>query len=45
MQAALVIGGGPSGMTAALSLANQGFQVHLVEKSDKLGGRLSAGRR
>ncbi len=41
-QAALVIGGGPSGMTAALSLANQGFLVHLVEKSGKLGGRLSA---
>jgi heterodisulfide reductase subunit A-like polyferredoxin len=38
-QAALVLGGGPSGMTAALSIANQGFRVHLVEKSDKLGGR------
>ena len=38
-QAALVLGGGPSGMTAALSLANQGFRTHLVEKSDKLGGR------
>jgi len=34
----LVIGGGPSGMTAALSLANQGFETHLVEKEDKLGG-------
>ena len=39
-QAALVVGGGPSGMTAAVSLAKQGYQVHLVEKSDKLGGRL-----
>ncbi len=34
----LVIGGGLAGMTAALSLADQGFEVHLVEKSDKLGG-------
>ncbi len=34
----LVIGGGVAGMTAALSLAEQGFTVHLVEKSDILGG-------
>ncbi|MFW9875061.1 MAG: hydrogenase iron-sulfur subunit, partial [Candidatus Thorarchaeota archaeon] len=34
----LVIGGGVSGMTAALNLANQGFEVFLVEKSGKLGG-------
>jgi heterodisulfide reductase subunit A len=34
----LVIGGGVSGMTAALNLANQGYEVFLVEKSDKLGG-------
>ena len=39
-QAALILGGGPSGMTGALSLANQGYRVHLVEKSDRLGGRL-----
>jgi heterodisulfide reductase subunit A-like polyferredoxin len=39
-QAALILGGGPSGITAALSLANQGYRVHLVEKSDRLGGRL-----
>lgn len=38
--AALVIGGGVAGMTAALNLAHQGFQVHLVEKEDQLGGRL-----
>lgn len=36
--AALVIGGGVSGMTAALGLANQGIQVHLVEKEKELGG-------
>ena len=34
----LVIGGGLAGMTAALSLAEQGFEVHLVEKTNKLGG-------
>ena len=37
---ALVIGGGISGMTAALSIAEQGFETFLVEKSDKLGGNL-----
>jgi heterodisulfide reductase subunit A len=37
---ALVVGGGPAGMTAALSLAQQGFPVHLVEKEAVLGGAL-----
>ncbi|MEW5722920.1 MAG: FAD-dependent oxidoreductase, partial [Thermodesulfobacteriota bacterium] len=37
-QAALVIGGGPAGMTAALTLAGQGFRVHLVEREATLGG-------
>jgi heterodisulfide reductase subunit A len=36
----LVIGGGVSGMTAALELAKQGFEVHLVEKKEVLGGHL-----
>jgi len=40
-RSALVVGGGVAGMTTALSIANQGFCVHLVEKSDKLGGNLS----
>ncbi|MDD1746768.1 MAG: CoB--CoM heterodisulfide reductase iron-sulfur subunit A family protein [Methanomassiliicoccales archaeon] len=35
---ALVIGGGVAGMSAALSIADQGFPVRLVEKQDKLGG-------
>ena len=39
-KAALVIGGGLAGMTAALSLADQGFNVHLVEKQNELGGNL-----
>ncbi len=35
---ALVIGGGVSGMVAASSLADQGFETHLVEKTAELGG-------
>jgi len=38
VQKALVIGGGISGMKAALMLAGQGFPVLLVEKADRLGG-------
>ncbi|MBW2659815.1 MAG: CoB--CoM heterodisulfide reductase iron-sulfur subunit A family protein, partial [Deltaproteobacteria bacterium] len=34
----LVVGGGVTGMTSALRLGDQGFQVYLAEKSDKLGG-------
>jgi heterodisulfide reductase subunit A len=40
-QRALVIGGGVGGMTAALSLADQGYDTVLVEKKEKLGGRLN----
>ena len=36
----IIIGGGPAGMTAALTLAEQGFPVHLVEKEAELGGNL-----
>jgi heterodisulfide reductase subunit A len=35
---ALVVGGGVTGMISALSLADQGFQVHLAERKDRLGG-------
>ncbi len=35
---ALVIGGGISGMTAALGLADQGYHTYLVEQTDSLGG-------
>jgi len=38
---ALVVGGGVAGLTAALSLARQGYPVHLVEKSEVLGGNAS----
>jgi len=37
-KAALVVGGGLAGMTSALSLAGQGFEVHLLEKDEFLGG-------
>jgi heterodisulfide reductase subunit A len=37
---ALVIGGGLAGMTAALDLAGQGFNVAIVEKQAELGGHL-----
>ena len=36
----LVIGGGVSGMKAALALANIGVESYLIEKEKKLGGRL-----
>ena len=38
--ATLIIGGGISGLTAALEIANAGKQVYLVEKSDQLGGQV-----
>ena len=40
-QTILVVGGGISGMTAALEAAECGKQVVLVEKSPTLGGRTS----
>ncbi|MDY7036538.1 MAG: FAD-dependent oxidoreductase, partial [Thermodesulfobacteriota bacterium] len=36
---ALVIGGGLSGMTAAINLAEQGYHTCLIEKEDALGGK------
>jgi heterodisulfide reductase subunit A len=37
---AMVLGGGISGMTAAMALANRGYEVTLVEKAPELGGLL-----
>ncbi len=37
---ALVIGAGAAGMAAAISLSQQGFPVHLVERSSEPGGNL-----
>lgn len=38
--AALVIGGGIAGMRAAIDLADAGVQVHLIERSPSLGGKV-----
>lgn len=38
--AALVIGAGVAGLSAALSLANRGFEVKLVEREEDMGGLL-----
>jgi heterodisulfide reductase subunit A len=38
-QASLVIGGGVAGMTAAKTLAAQGYKTYLVEKNAQLGGQ------
>jgi heterodisulfide reductase subunit A len=38
-QTGLVIGGGVSGMTAAKTLAAQGYKTHLIEKNGQLGGQ------
>ena len=37
---ALVVGGGAAGMQTAISITEQGFPVHLIEKTDQLGGNL-----
>src|SRR5690606_5616419 len=38
----LIIGGGAAGMTAATAVANQGYQVYLVEREPELGGLLNS---
>jgi heterodisulfide reductase subunit A len=40
VRAALVVGGGPAGLSAAANLARQGYEVHLVDKEPELGGAL-----
>ena len=37
----LVIGGGVSGLYAALDIANSGYKVHLVEKTPSIGGHVA----
>ena len=37
-KAVLVVGGGLAGMTSALNMAEQGFEVYLLEKDTDLGG-------
>ena len=38
-QTAMIVGGGISGMAAARSLGRQGYETHIIEKSEKLGGQ------
>lgn len=38
---ALVVGGGIAGLTAALDIAEAGYPVVLVERADRLGGRMA----
>jgi heterodisulfide reductase subunit A len=40
LEKGLVIGGGVAGITAALTLADQGFETFLVEREQQLGGNL-----
>jgi heterodisulfide reductase subunit A len=37
-QKALVVGGGIAGMTAALEIADQGFETYIVEREEVMGG-------
>ena len=37
----LVVGGGISGIQAALDLSASGFKVYLVEKSPSIGGHMA----
>jgi heterodisulfide reductase subunit A len=38
LSSAMIIGGGVAGMTAAISLADQGFDINIIEKENELGG-------
>lgn len=38
-----IVGGGPTGLTAAQDLAEAGYAVHLYEKADSLGGMMAWG--
>jgi len=39
--AALVVGGGITGMQSALDLANSGYYVYLVERTSSIGAMMS----
>ena len=40
-QAALVVGGGIAGIQAALSIADSGYPIYLVEKQPTIGGKMA----
>ncbi len=40
-QKTLVIGGGVAGLSSAIDLAEQGFEVFLIEKSPTIGGKMA----
>lgn len=40
--AAMVVGGGITGIQASMDLADSGFYVYLVEKSSAIGGIMAA---
>ncbi len=37
----LIIGGGVAGLTAGIDLAEEGYDVHLVEKTPTIGGKMA----
>jgi heterodisulfide reductase subunit A len=37
----LIIGGGVSGLVAGIDLAEEGYEVHIVEKSPTIGGKMA----
>ena len=37
----LIIGGGVAGLSAGIDLAEEGYEVHLVEKSPTIGGKMA----
>lgn len=39
-QRGVIVGGGIAGMSAAITLAEQGYETHLIERDDELGGQL-----
>ncbi|GAB4305381.1 MAG: hypothetical protein Kow0069_01060 [Promethearchaeota archaeon] len=41
LSAVLVVGGGITGISTALDLADQGYHVHLVERTPSIGGRMA----
>jgi NADPH-dependent glutamate synthase beta subunit-like oxidoreductase len=38
-----IVGGGPAGLTAAQDLAEEGYEVHIYERSNSLGGMMTQG--